>query len=218
MKKLILLASLGMLCVAGQVHAQLGKGTRYWGTTVNFSGNNQKYDYTADQKYRTNSVDINPTLTTGWFIADNRMFGLSLTANLAFYKNKSQNFGTEQASDGAGLAFNLSPFIRHYKSINPKWALFLDTGLNLAYLRTKDSNGETNRYENGYSTGIFVEPGISYWITPRFSLESNVNVLYLALNYTSMNDANRVILSSNINTSLSQYFGIKASWYLQKAN
>lgn len=218
MKKLILLASLGMLCVAGQVHAQLGKGTRYWGTTVNFNGNHQKSDYTADEQYKNNSLDINPTLTTGWFIADNRMFGLSLTANLSFYKNKSQYFGTEQTSNESDLAFALSPFIRYYKSINPKWALFLDTGLNLAYLRTKEYNGGTYNYENGYFTGIFVEPGISYWITPRFSLESNINVLYLALNYTNMDDVNRVSLSSNISTSLTQYFGIRASWYLQKAN
>ena len=218
MKKLILFSSIGFLCLVGEVHAQLVKGTKYLGATVSFYGQNNNADYPQGDKFTYHNFAVNPSLRFGKFVKDNVMLGLDLSPGLALQRNKNRLFETEVKSGTNLMTLGLNPYIRNYKSLSSKWAIYLHSSLNLSYLRLKNFDGDQTDYENGYSVGFSVRPGVSYWFSPRFALEADVNVLSLGVNYTDFNGNNTFGVSTGINTSLQQYFGIRASWYFQKAN
>jgi hypothetical protein len=218
MKKLILFSALCMLCRAGELRAQLQKGTKYAGATVSFSGQNGQNDFKPDGKFKANTFGINPGVQFGKFVKDNVMLGVGLGTNLFFQRYKNEIFETESETGVNSIGVTLNPYIRNYKSLSPKWAIFLHSGLSVSYLRHKDFENDNAVYENGYSVGIALTPGISYWFSPRFSLESDVNVFSLGVNYTDFRDKNDFGFSAGISSSVPNYFGVRASWYLQKAN
>jgi hypothetical protein len=215
MKKLFLVGLLGAIFLAGKANAQLQKGTRHWGATINFNGDNSRYDYAPDADYKNNILNATPSIQAGWFTKDNKMVGVRLTTSLSWFRGKNVGSGFENKSGTNLMAINLSPFIRHYKSLSPKWAIFLHSAANLAYIRSKSFTGDDKDHDNGYSAGVYINPGISYWITPRFSVESDINVLSLGASYSHYNDTNNITFNTGVTSSISQYFGIRASWYLQ---
>lgn len=218
MKKLFLLLLPGALLLAGNAEAQLQKGTKYWGATISTDGHSLHSESLPSVESKSNNHNIAPSIQAGWMFKDNRMFGLRLSSVVALRKGISEQQGNKNENVSNYTSVGLSPFIRHYKSINEKWAIFLQTGFEGAYFRTKDKYTNITEHENGYGLGIYVLPGISYWVTPRFALESDVNVLSLALNYTSMEDVNNFNFNAGVTSGIQSYFGIRASWYLQKSN
>ncbi|WP_188933910.1 hypothetical protein [Dyadobacter endophyticus] len=215
MKKLFLLLLPGMLLLAGSAEAQLQKGTVHWGTTITANGNNMKNEAPNESESKSSVTNIYPSLQTGWFTRDNFMFGLRLSTSHAFFKTSYDYPGSSGRNSGNSLAVNLTPFIRKYKPISPKWALYLHSGVNLAYLRSKMPMEGGTKYDNGYSGGVYINPGVVFWVTPRFALESDFNVLSLSANYVSFRDQNQFNLNAGVTSSISQYFGIRAAWYLQ---
>lgn len=218
MKRLFLLFLPGMLLLAGKAEAQLQKGTMHWGATISADGQVLHSESLPTVDSKTNNHNIVPSIQAGWLVKDNRMFGLRLSSTIALRKGASDVQGNEYENVNNYSSVSLSPFVRHYKSINSKWAIFLQTGFEGAYFRTKEKFMSATEHENGYGLGIYVLPGISYWVTPRFAIESDVNVLSLALNYTDMQDVSKFNFSAGVNSGIQNYFGIRASWYLQKSN
>jgi len=217
MRKLILFSSFGILCLIGGAQAQLQKGTRYWGATITSNGEaiNQKYyaDYKSDSKY----TNIYPSVRTGWFFKDNSMFGIALSPSISFSRSKNNLSGAESKYKYSAVAVNLSPYIRKYKSLSPKWLLYVHSGLNLSYVRSKNTSVE-NDSENGYGAGVYIVPGVAYRLTPRFWLESDVSVFNLNLSYLNFNDNNGVSFQTGLRSEIQQYFTVRAAWYIQKSN
>ncbi|QRR01847.1 hypothetical protein [Dyadobacter sandarakinus] len=217
MKKLLLMGLLATVA-AGRVQAQLQQGTKYAAATISFNGsvNKTKGGPTLTEKGSSHYFD--PSIQFGKFIAANRLVGLGIGSNLAFitqksrYNNEDYKYVTNQA------AFNLSPFIRQYKSISPKWAMFLHAAATFSYLRYTTKNNVEHEKQNGFGAGIQVAPGISYWITPRFALESDINLLSLGVDYRDINKTNTLQVKSAVSGSLTSYFSVRASWYLQSQN
>ncbi|MCE7065673.1 outer membrane beta-barrel protein [Dyadobacter sp. CY326] len=218
MRKLILFSLLSILCLASEVQAQLQKGTGYLGASISFTGQNGKNDYEPDGEHKLSTFAVAPTLRFGRFAKDNVMLGIGLTPNFYFLRSKSEFMNTESKTGVNNFSVTLNPYIRNYKSLSSKWAIFLHSGINLGYLRLKNSYDDNSKYENGYTIGVNLTPGITYWFNPKFSLEADVNVFSFGVNYTNFLNTNAFGISSGISTSLQQYFGVRASWYFQKTN
>ena len=218
MRKLILFSSLGIMCLIGEVQAQLQKGTRYWGATITSSGEaiSQKYD--SPYKSDTKISNIYPSLRTGWVFRDNTMFGIDLSPSISFSRSKNNLVGTEIKSGYNAVAVNVSPYIRRYKSLSSKWLLYVHSGVNLSYVRSKDFQGDESQFENGYGIGLGIVPGVAYRLTPRFWLESDVSVFNLNLSYLNFNDNNSVNFQTGLRSEIQQYFTLRAAWYIQKSN
>ncbi|MCF0053282.1 outer membrane beta-barrel protein [Dyadobacter sp. LJ53] len=218
MIKIILFSSIGLLCLMGEVQAQVQKGTRYWGATINSNGqtNSQKFDspYESDNKV----INISPSLQTGWFFKENTMFGVGLSPSISFFRLKSNLVGTEIKSGYNGLAVNLTPYIRRYKALSSKWLLYVHSGVSLSYVRGKDFQGDESSFENGYGVGLGIVPGVAYRLTPRFWLETDVSVFNLNLSYLNFNDNNNVSFQTGLRSEIQQYFTVRAAWYIQKSN
>ncbi|WP_221393956.1 hypothetical protein [Dyadobacter sp. NIV53] len=216
MKTILLLGIVGCLYFSVSVQAQLQKGTKYWAGTIRFNGINStsKID-TYSYKSNFNYFSVSPSIQTGWFIKDNRLVGIGIGSSINFSRAKNKSDDQSNRSGWNRNSFSLSPYIRQYKSVGKKWAIFLNSSADLSYLRYADMDGSEKTVENGYSFGVKVVPGISYWISPRFAIESDVNLLSLQLGYQKANHTNSVFFDSGVTTALSNYFSIRASWYLQ---
>jgi len=219
MKKTLLLGVVSLLWLSLPVKAQLQSGTKYVAATINFSGTNQAIDYTpslSNNKSKYGVFNLNPSFQYGKFVKENRMIGIGFGTSMAFSKLRSAYAGQDFISKSTSVAYNLSPYIRHYKSLSPKWAIFLNSSVSLSYIHSKYSSNDDVKKTDGYAAGIYLTPGISYWITPRFALETDLNFLSLSAGYNHMPTSKNVFFNSIVTTSLTNYFSVRASWYLQK--
>lgn len=219
MKKLLLIGLLGIFCLAGETMAQIPAGTRYRAATLSFEGSNQKTKQPVPVN-RTNSNYFNPSFQIGKFTGNNKMLGVGFGANYNFTKGIYTDLDQEMNRRFIDAAYNLSPFIRHYKTLNEKWYAFLNTSVNGSYLRsTLRSNAVMEEYtKNGYAVGLAVVPGIAYRLKSRFALEADINLLSLGIGYNHMNNNNSFTFNTAVTTDLTNIFSLRASWYIQKAN
>lgn len=219
MKKTLLLLLPGMLFLAGRAEAQFEKGTKHWGATIGFSGSSLHQNSGDFIKYSQNNHSISPAVQFGKFTKDNTMFGLRLSSSLSFSKQKQSDRNSDFEGINNYTSVTLSPFMRRYKSLSSKWALFLQPGLNISYLRgtSKWSNSEKD-HDDGFGAGAYILPGIVYRVTPRFALEADANVLSFNLNYSNINSKNSIGFDAGFTSNIQQYFSIRASWYLTTSN
>lgn len=219
MKKLLLMGLLGIFCLAGETMAQIPAGTRYRAATLSFEGSNQK-GTNAYSDGKGSSIYFSPSVQIGKFKSNNKMLGVGLSASLNFAKSKYSIDDQEVTSRYTNTSYTLSPFIRHYKTLNEKWYAFLNTSVNGSYLRSRQrDNGIMEKTAaNGYGVGLYVVPGIAYRLKSRFALEADVNLLSLGIGYNHMNGYNAFTFNTAVTTGLTSYFSLRASWYIQKAN
>jgi hypothetical protein len=219
MKKLLLIGLLGICCLAGKTMAQIPAGTRYRAATLSFEGSSQTTKQPSN-KNSTNSNYFSPSVQSGIFISNNKMLGIGLGANYDFSKSANTAPAQDINRRYINAAYTLSPFIRHYKTLNEKWYAFLNTSVYGSYLRSSLlSNVIMEKYtKNGYAVGLAVVPGIAYRLKSRFALEADVNLLSLGIGYNHMNDNNSFTFNTAVTTGLTNYFSLRASWYIQKAN
>lgn len=220
MKKLFLLLLPGML-LAGEAEAQLQKGTTHFGATISGDGSGAKSKTSpspAQNTSTTSSHNISPSIQAGWMIRDNRMFGLRLISGITLRNTKFEDIGSLYRSTDNFSSLGLSPFIRQYKPINSKWALFLQSGVEGSYFWSKYKMNDVTEKENGYRVGLYVLPGITYWVSQRFAIESDLRLLSLAVNYTDFKDLNTFSFNAGVTSGINSYFGVRAAWYFQKSN
>ncbi|MCF2442900.1 hypothetical protein L0657_02945 [Dyadobacter sp. CY345] len=214
MKKTLLFGIVSLLWLSIPVKAQLEKGTKYLGGTVNLTGVHGKSSVSTTTK--SNQVNISPEIQLGKFIKDNRLVGLGVGANLNLIWFKDNSNTDDYKNKTNYNQFFLSPYIRHYKSLNSKFAIFLNSSVDLSYLSIKSQTDFLSSSENGYGIALNIVPGISYWITPRFALESDINLLNLGVGYQDFLNTKTVSFNSAVTSSIPSYFSVRASWYLSK--
>lgn len=221
MKKLFLLLLPGMLFLAGKAEAQLQKGTTHFGATISAAGEGTLSESSSgpvEYSNKSNLHGISPSLQSGWMIRDNRMFGFRLTSGISLRSTKFEGSDPLNHFIDNSYSLSLSPFIRHYKPINSKWALFLQSGVEGSYIWSKTKVDGAVEKEDGYRIGLYVLPGITYWISLRFAIESDLRLLSLAANYSDLNDSKTFNFNAGITSGIDSYFGVRAAWYLQKSN
>lgn len=219
MKKTLLIGLTAFIGLAVPVKAQLQKGTKYVAATINFSGSHQVIDFEPSVDNSTtkfNTFNLSPSFQFGKFVRENRLIGIGVGTNLYFTKGISSNAGQDYVSKYNNLSYNISPFIRNYKSLSTKWAIFLNSSVILSYMHYYSTYSNQSLKRDGYSAGLQLTPGISYWITPRFALETDLNFLSLAAGYQKYPTSKSLYFNSALTTNLTSYFSVRASWYLQK--
>ena len=215
MKKYLLITLLAVLGLPGPAQAQLQKGTKYLGATVSFNG---RYipGNGSNPKSGASEFTIDPSLQAGIFFKNNVMAGIGIGSSNYVSKSWYKDGATIQEFRNSQNTFSLSPFIRHYKTLHPKWAIFLNTSAELAFLNMRSKGIEYKDVTNGFSAGIRVVPGITYWITPRFAIESDISLLSLESGYKDFQKTKSIYFRSGLSSSINSYFSVRASWYIQK--
>ncbi|TDE18504.1 hypothetical protein [Dyadobacter psychrotolerans] len=216
MKIYLPITLLTFLCLSDPVQAQVQKGTKYLAATISFDGYNFRPSGYAVQQTVSSQFTISPFLQAGKFFKDNRMAGIGLgSSNYIFSvsNNDGQNISKNRQSRNA---YTLAPYVRHYKPLNTKWAVFLNTSAEISFLSLRYKANGSRESDNGYGVGVKVVPGISFWVTPRFALESDINLLSLGVSYSDIVDVKSINFNSAVTTNLNSYFSVRASWYIHR--
>lgn len=206
-----------MLLLAGTTKAQFQKGTVHFGATISAEGTGT-HSKGNSTDYKSGNHNLSPSIQMGWLLKDNRMFGLRLGSTMMLRSSKFKDSGPFSRFTDNTYSLNFSPFIRHYKTINDKWALFLDSGLEGSYSWSVRKGEDLSEKANGYGVGLYVQPGITYRISPRFALETDLQLLSLAVGYTNFKKTEGFNFNAGITSGIGNYFGVRAAWYLQKSN
>ena len=198
--------------------AQLQKGTSYLGATVALSGNNTSNESASGDVVKLRNHVLLPSLSAGKFIKDNMLLGLELGARVSIQSLRYDNPMINQGYKTYDNEYFISPFVRNYKSIGSKskWAVFLTSSADISFQRSKwETNGGDETKSKGLSTGIRVRPGIAYWVSPRFALESDINLLSVEAGYRKRGESNSFYFRSGVTSNHNGYFSVRASWYIQ---
>jgi hypothetical protein len=218
MKILFHAAVLCCLGCAAPIYAQLQKGGRYIAGTLTLDGSNGSTEASNQGlKSSYNRIAVNPSIQGGMFISGNRMIGIGIggPVRIDWNKNNVPDGPSNQYRLVQG-AYTLSPYLRHYKPLHSKWAVFLTSSADLTYLKTTEKYQHEKRTLDGYSAGLNLVPGFVYWVNKRFALESDIHVLSLGAGYRDFAGDKSFYFNSSVTTGIGSYFSVRAAWYIQK--
>ncbi|MEO1010367.1 MAG: hypothetical protein AAFX53_03620 [Bacteroidota bacterium] len=128
------------------------------------------------------SVDLNGK--TGHFFANNLLVGLGIGYGHTNSENTNRDMGNQTDTTGFNIQdLSLYPFIRGYKSIVKKIALFLEG--EARYSRIWRNNTLDNRTTSESTINqvfIGLRPGFTYFATTNLAFEANLGVMGYSYN------------------------------------
>ena len=115
---------------------------------------------------------------TGHFFGNNILVGLGVGYQFNDSNTDRDFNGQTDTSEFDRQELSLFPFVRGYKSLGPKTALFLEGEFRYSRILSKDYN-EGQQTSEGTSNDFFIglRPGITYFATKNLALEANFGVL-----------------------------------------
>lgn len=170
MKK-ISIAILFFLSLSSAALAQHLKGKWLLGGNIESSTRNGTLSNPAVD-YKSSQLTLGPK--AGYFLSDRWAVGLAPTFSSANTK------GTSDVTKAK--SYSIAPFVRYYQPIGEKLAIFgelngisYQTGWN----KKTNSTGELMQHYDyrTYNVGVFVRPGIVWFVTPKFGLETSIGSL-----------------------------------------
>jgi hypothetical protein len=224
MKRLFLLLLPGALLLAGNAEAQLQKGTKYWGATVNFSGEFQRSENKFDESYgsKTGNPTISPEAQIGWFVSGKTMLGVGLSYSLNY--NKVDYRPNDNYNKTLNQSLHLLPFIRQYYTLGDRWALFIHGELGPRYSWSKNKTGglmPSTTKSDYWQYGLSVKPGVVYTFpNKKWSIEAYTNFLSFNFSYMPYPDdhGREFNFGTGLNTNFPSYFSLRIARYIKPKN
>jgi len=191
MKKLVL-STLLLGATAGMAQAQTEAGKLLMGGNINYShfdsdNDQQSTSSTSPLSYKTTNkssqFNFNPQL--GFFLADHLAVGINFNIGFGKQSGSTEDYlGTlspsSYASKGTSKNFGLGPFVRYYKMLGDKFALYGQLGSGYQYSEQKSTTDNPNVYsyrstaKSGFAA---LTPGIVFFPTSKIGLEVTVGSL-----------------------------------------
>ena len=142
MNKYLLLFILG-----ANISLSAQKSTNYWGATVTFNRSAAETNEESDNptKYITKSNTITPEIQWGYYVNNSTVVGIGL--KYAFSWRQYTNIASLGIKSERDQALEFMPFIRRYKMIGNRWAMFLHTEVGPKYKLDKSYSTVTESYE-----------------------------------------------------------------------
>lgn len=209
MKKLLFLI---LLCIGGLMHAQdsqnkrleISKGNWVIGGDLSFNTISRTSD---DQPFtRTNDnlrFGFSPNI--GYVIGKNTVLGL----RPGYSYIKSENISTDgiilsNSNTMESNVFSIASYVRRFFPLGKKFAIYVQGEVGYNY-RVSDTTNENSTFPlvNGTSNNylIGIRPGITYFISKGFALETGIGVLgYLFTDSKSTNGTGLLLDSSESNS------------------
>jgi len=221
---------------AFSANAQIGKGSVQIGANLGFTVTNTDQNQVGQTALlgsgSTSSLVISPS--AGYFLANNFVLGIAGGDTRTETNNSNTNpAGYTNTSSVISNSFSIGPYARYYFKLGEKAAVF--TQLSLAYASNSGSTATTNNNpidvgstlstSSGQSLTITLQPGFSYFISNRFTLEAMIGSFYYAGTTSTntpdpSNATQNAALTTNTSklnfnlTSTSVLFGFK--YYIRK--
>ena len=227
MKKLLLLAMLGGLLGWLPSRTRAQDRTTYWGGTITLNGDVRSsravFSSSASNKSRHS---IAPELQWGRFINTTTMIGLGSRYSFTWNKGESGSPSTPSQNRNSGISQSIAllPFIRKYKPLGERWAVFLHAELGPTYNWRNSKSmfpgwGSSPDKGHNWQYELSVKPGVVYFLPKNnLAIEGYANILSLGATYTDLENDNgrQFIFSTGLSTSFPSYFTIRIAKYIPR--
>jgi hypothetical protein len=202
-KKLIICLFLPFGFLPLTSHGQISSGTTLLGGSLGFTTNANKSNETVNQEYRSNNFYISPQ--AGYFIADNLVVGASLGLS-----NGSQKSNSKKVFEQKG--FSAGPFVRYYKFLGEKTALFGNAALNFnqTKVKTQNSVGELTTFQKQEGFSAILTPGLTYFASSKVGLEISLGSIGYSTN-SSESNLNSSFQNTSKHSGFFKYYGLANS-------
>lgn len=217
-KRLLLFLPLFILSVSG--FAQLQKGNKLLGGTINYStSNNTPMDPIGlpGQASKTNSFTLSPIF--GVFVTDRTVLGLRFNFNSLSNENVFSDGGVFNYESNQ---FGFGPFVRRYFPVKEWVAFYGQADLNYASGTIEQNYSASLNQGYKQSTKAFnlgASLGLAFFPTNWMSVDLAINPINFS-HSVNENEGGSTISSENVNTFnvnlSSQSFNIGAHFFLNK--
>ena len=186
------------ICVASSSFAQIEKGRSYLSGQVDGGGGKTDYDNPDLNDQKQSSFGLN--LSYGYLVADTWAVALSVSGGTNTSTGANQYKST-------GRDYGVSPYVRKYFSIAEKFYFHLDGGVNYSTEKStyKTPTSPTSVDYNAKTTSVYIRPGLTYFLSNRFSLNANLG----SLNY-SHSRATGDSYNNSTKNGFNSYFGLSS--------
>jgi outer membrane protein len=215
MKKLFTLCfATCLICLT--VSAQNGKGKWLVGGNLESITRTSTLSNPASD-YKSSHLIFGPK--AGYFLSDRWAIGLAPSFS------STNNRGTSDKTKAK--AYSIAPFVRYYQPVGEKLAIFGElSGISYQSGWNKKTAQDGNLIQNydyrTYNAGVFIRPGIVWFVTPKIGLETSIGSLgygyYNGKNTVEMPEETRKSTEEGFSggLSLSYNFNLGILFYLGK--
>ncbi len=223
MQKLLLTGLLFGLIGSAPALAQLQKGTTSWGGTLSLNGNGNSSHNANDKSVFSSSRThtLAPELQWGVFLNPTTLVGIGTRYSLLW---SSSRYVSSPSSEGESRStqqsVQLLPYLRKYKALNERWALFLHAEAGAGYTwnsyrQQGDSNASS---DNDYWRYILsVQPGAVYFFPKGgWAIEGYADILSLNASFVpSRENVGRSIeFRSGVSTGFPRFITLRIAKYI----
>jgi hypothetical protein len=223
MQKFLLASLLFGLMGGAPALAQLQKGTTYWGGTLSLNGNgNRSHNADNTSIFSSNgNHTLAPELQWGTFLNPTTMVGIGTRYSLNW---NSSRYVASPSSEGEWKStqhsVQLLPYLRKYKALNERWALFLHGEAGAGYIwysgrQQGDSNASTADEYWRYTLSI--QPGAVYFFPKHgWAIEGYADILSLNASFVpSRENVGRSIeFRSGFSTGFPRFITVRIAKYI----
>jgi len=197
----LLFLPFGMMPLTGL--GQISSGTILLGGSLNYNTNNYNSSNNNDQVFKSNSFSFAPK--AGYFISENLVLGVGLGLTTGSQKNGS-------AIQYKQSGYSIGPFVRYYKFLGERTALFGNAAFNYNKTKTKslNLNQELVPANNQENIGAYITPGLTYFASSRIGLEISLGYIGYSKNLYEYN-LDTPYYSKTKNSGFVKYYGLANS-------
>lgn len=206
--------------------AQVEKGTKFLSGSLSTNFSTGSEPLYGQNDYTSNGFSLYVQPSAGVFQSETSALGAGLTYNFRHYSSTARSNNVEQKTTSTSHGPGLELFFRKYKFISEKFALYLNVGIDGDYYsgtsasEMVDSLGvvissSSGRVDTDISMGASLRPGLLYFISPRWALQSTFGGLYYTISVDQPGGA-RSSVSHDVGFSLSSNIGFGLTLFLSR--
>ncbi|RKR12861.1 outer membrane protein with beta-barrel domain [Maribacter vaceletii] len=180
MKKVFFFASFfTVLFLTAQVENEnfkIEKGSKYLGGSISFNFSNSENN-SSNGSVESNNTYLGFAPKLGYAVKDNFIVGLGITS---IYSKNNLDYPALNSSESENTSTSIGvlPFIRGYKSLGSRLAIYLQAEINYSKNWRNNKTSNSPEYKSdGRSVFIGFRPGISFLISNKLALEAGIGSL-----------------------------------------
>lgn len=212
---ILLLVILFSTCdLFGQAYLQKGSSMLGGGFGIDANSSNEKPTHSVGTNYERDFSSFRVSPYYGRFIKDNLAVGFELNFSTSTTDNRDINSNSNVHTEIEGRTYGGGVFLKKYFPILEKFGVFIQPGIKYSFSKSEDTR--TTKYALDESSqqrfltretdvfSITSSLGLYYFLSPRFSIETNLGSVGFTKSNSNVEETNSVndeLLSSKADSN-----------------
>lgn len=183
----------------------------------NKTSNNHVVD--GDPIQKNGQHTFSPELQWGKFLNSTTLLGIGTAFSFSWDRSSQTTPNYSNQTRSVNHSVGLLPFIRKYKPLGDRWAVFLHGEIGPTYIwnRSENDNLTQNDGENHqWQYGLSVKPGLVYFFSKKnLAIEGYANILSFNAQYADFypGEGSSFKISTGVSSSFPSYFMLRIAKY-----